>query len=326
MAEYQQLLEAMQKMHNDTNAANAKLFKEQADQMQGLTHLVSGMGDHLKSVSEDMGLMKNQLLETMGQVAELAKSRKDQEVLTQRLNERLLELEEAMKELKHNVDQRPKVYRMGSPRTDVSGPSSSTSAPASSTGVSAKPTVLEVSGVERGFYAAFFQTHFDEHIKVRLTGDLKEDAKPVFPHMRHFYKIRFSSFELALAALKKLKDLDKWVDPRHNKEKTIQVKFERTFDEKMAGKFRSFFYQELQTQLKDMESFKGRSYSIGIPNQTLTLDVNGDPFELVHLPKINGKFQCRVTPYYANFIALGITQDTAQGIIDRASAKAQALE
>ena len=75
-----------------------------------------------------------------------------------------------------------------------------------------------------------------------------------------------------------------------------------------------------------LDSFKGRSYKIGIPNQTLVLDVNGDPYELIHLPKEMGKFTCRITPYLSNFIALGISEAEAQGIVDRATALARAME
>ena len=103
------------------------------------------------------------------------------------------------------------------------------------------------------------------------------------------------------------------------------IKFERTFDEKMAGKFRSHFYKEFHEQLLKMESFKGFTYNITMPNQTLVLDVNGDPFELVHLPKELGTYTCKITPYLANFTSLGFTEEEAQRIVDKATAAAKAM-
>ena len=56
------------------------------------------------------------------------------------------------------------------------------------------------------------------------------------------------------------------------------------------------------------------------------MDVNGEPYELVHLPKMMGTFVCKVNPLIANFTALGITEQDAQGIVDMASAMAKAME
>ena len=145
-----------------------------------------------------------------------------------------------------------------------------------------------------------------------------------YPYMKHYYLMFFPTKEQANKTRLAPQKLDDWVDPRSGDKRTIVARFQRSYDDRAAGRFRSHFYKAIEDHLSTNPLFKDKKTTLSMPNQTLVVDIDEDPYELITMPKVMGKVTCRVNPYWANFEHLGITKAEAEVLIDRAIAQASA--
>ena len=152
---------------------------------------------------------------------------------------------------------------------------------------------------------------------------LKNVASVKFLHLAKFYKVEFPNSDSVADALRLLKDLDEWTDPRYKNQVHVYAQFERPMEQVVAGRFRSHFYGAIKTALENMEAMTDKTVEMKIVSQTLVVDLDGEPYELIHLPLQPDK-SIRVLPNYDIFEEVGFSKEDAEKLIEKASAAAHA--
>ena len=66
----------------------------------------------------------------------------------------------------------------------------------------------------------------------------------------------------------------------------------------------------------------GKTLKMRVMNSVLLADVEGDPYELIAMPLDKNTVKCKVSPFFENFLLLGINQNVAEELVARATKSA----
>ena len=274
----------------------------------------------------------NELTSNQSEVKDLLKK---QEITNNDLYSKIDALANDFKELKEHQGHAAKVQRRsGSPEPSAGRASSGllrppapsptpSPTPATSPLLTGRPTALRVAGFKRGCYASTFRKHWEDVVYPLLDANLKNGTTVKFLYLAKFYRIECATADIAASALKKIKDLPIWIDPRSKNEVHVYTSFERPLDQKVAGRFRSHFYNAVKKALEDLDDMNDKVFEMKVVSQTLVVDIDDEPFELVHLPMQPDR-SVPIRSLYDNFVEIGITQEKAEKLIEEATTAARA--
>ena len=157
-----------------------------------------------------------------------------------------------------------------------------------------------------------------------MPSGLKALASIKTPVMKKHYFLDFASVADAKKVLSHFKDspMPQWIDPRSNTPQEIYIRFERSMDEIIAGRFRSHFYKVIGQHLAQDDFMNGKTLKMRVMNSVLLADVEGDPYELIAMPLDKNTKKCKVSPFFENFLLLGINQNVAEELVARATKSA----
>ena len=188
-----------------------------------------------------------------------------------------------------------------------------------------RPKTLVVSGFPRGHYPEAYKSHWTD-ISRNIHANLLDNCEPKYPVMRKYYSIEFPSHDQAKKVLDVFKDspIPQWTDPRGGKPNDLRIKFDRPIEDRLAGRFRSHFYNIIGKHIKEDPKYTDKNVKMRIISQILIADIDGEPYELVSMPKNRIGKGCKIEPIYEAFEHIGITKDTADELIAMANNKASA--
>ena len=114
-----------------------------------------------------------------------------------------------------------------------------------------------------------------------------------------------------------------WTDPGNGIVRDLYIRFDKTFEEQQAGRYRSHCYGKIKELLAPSPKVAGKVLKMRVMNQILLADVGGEPYELIGLVADTVTNRVSVNPYFVNFELLGIEKAAAETAINEATDAAE---